>query len=142
MILAEIVNNGVKIDSLVTALETKGLLQRLAEPNLVALSGDTASFLAGGKFPVPTVQPGSSGTIPVITTQYANYGVQLNFRPTVLNNGIINLSINPTVSELDYANAVTIAGTTIPSIIERTATTTVELRDGQSFAIAGMLAGA
>jgi pilus assembly protein CpaC len=138
VILAEIVNKGVQIDTLVTALETKGLLQRLAEPNLVALSGDTASFLAGGSIPVPSVQS-SSGTTPVITTQYQPYGVQLNFRPTVLNNGIINLSISPTVSELDYTNAVTIAGTTIPGLTQRSATTTVELRDGQSFAIAGML---
>ena len=138
VILAEIVNKGVQIDSLVTALETKGLLQRLAEPNLVALSGDTASFLAGGSIPVPSVQS-SSGITPVITTVYQPYGVQLNFRPTVLNNGIINLSINPTVSELDYTNAVTIAGTTIPALTQRSATTTVELRDGQSFAIAGML---
>ena len=94
VILAEIVNKGVQIDSMVTALETKGLLQRLAEPNLVALSGDTASFQAGGSIPVPSVQS-SSGTAPVITTTYQPYGVTLNFRPTVLNNGIINLSINP-----------------------------------------------
>jgi pilus assembly protein CpaC len=138
VILAEIVNKGVQIDSLVTALETKGLLQRLAEPNLVALSGDTASFLAGGSIPVPSVQS-SSGTTPVITTIYQPYGVQLTFRPTVLNSGIINLSINPTVSELDYTNAITIAGTTVPGLTQRSATTTVELRDGQSFAIAGML---
>src|SRR5271169_2033082 len=138
VILAEIVNQGTKIDSMITALETKGLLQRLAEPNLVALSGDTASFLAGGSIPVPSVQS-SSGTAPVITTVYQPYGVQLTFRPTVLNNGIINLSINPTVSELDYTNAVTIAGTTVPGFTQRSATTTVELRDGQSFAIAGML---
>jgi len=135
VILAEIVNNGTKIDGLITALETKGLLQRLAEPNLVALSGDTASFLAGGKFPVPT--PASAFNGPTFT--YEPFGVQLRFRPTVLNNGIINLSINPSVSELDFANAVTISGTTVPSLIERTATTTVELRDGQSFAIAGLL---
>ena len=137
--LAQIVNKGVNIEGLVTALETKGLAQTLAEPNLVALSGDTASFQAGGSIPVPTVQPGSGGSIPTITTQYVPYGVLLNFRPTVLNNGIINLSINPTVSELDYANAVTIAGTAIPALTQRTATTTIELRSGQSFAIAGML---
>jgi pilus assembly protein CpaC len=138
VILAEIVNKGVQIDSLVTALETKGLLQRLAEPNLVALSGDTASFLAGGSIPVPSVQS-SSGTAPVITTVYQPFGVQLTFRPTVLNNGIINLSINPSVSELDFSNAITIAGTSVPALTQRSATTTVELRDGQSFAIAGML---
>jgi pilus assembly protein CpaC len=134
-ILAEIVNKGTQIDGLVTALETKGLLQRLAEPNLVALSGDTASFLAGGQFPVPTPSSALNGP----SFQYQPFGVQLKFRPTALNSGIINLSINPTVSELDFTNAVTVSGTTVPSLIERSATTTVELRDGQSFAIAGLL---
>ncbi|MGA8611918.1 MAG: type II and III secretion system protein family protein [Xanthobacteraceae bacterium] len=134
-VLAEVVNKGVNINTLVTALETKGLLQRLAEPNLVAISGETASFIAGGQYPVPT--PAAVG-VPAGFT-YEPYGVQLKFRPTVLNNGIINISINPTVSELDFTNAVTISGTTIPSLTERSATTTVELRDGQSFAIAGLL---
>jgi pilus assembly protein CpaC len=134
-IMAEVVNKGVQIDTLITALETKGLLQRLAEPNLVALSGDTASFLAGGQFPVPTPSSALNGP----SFQYQPFGVQLKFRPTVLNSGIINLSINPTVSELDFNNAVTVSGTTVPSLTERSATTTVELRDGQSFAIAGLL---
>ncbi len=134
-ILAEIVNKGTQIDGLITALETKGLLQRLAEPNLVALSGDTASFLAGGQFPVPTPSSALNGP----SFQYQPFGVQLKFRPTVLNSGIINLSINPTVSELDFTNAVSVSGTTVPSLVERSATTTVELRDGQSFAIAGLL---
>jgi pilus assembly protein CpaC len=134
-VLAEIVNKGTKIDALITALETKGLLQRLAEPNLVALSGETASFIAGGQYPVPT--PAAVGVAPGF--QYEPYGVQLKFRPTVLANGIINVSISPTVSELDFANAVTISGTTIPALTDRSATTTVELRDGQSFAIAGLL---
>ena len=135
-VLAEIVNNGhLNVNSVITALETKGLLQRLAEPNLIALSGETASFLAGGQYPVP--QPSAVG-VPAGFT-YEPYGVQLKFRPTVLNDGIINVSINPTVSELDFTNAVTISGTTIPALTERSATTTVELRDGQSFAIAGLL---
>jgi pilus assembly protein CpaC len=135
-VLAEVVNKGgININTVITALETKGLLQRLAEPNLIALSGETASFLAGGQYPVP--QPSAVG-VPASFT-YEQYGVQLKFRPTVLNNGIINVSINPTVSELDFANAVTISGTTIPALTERSATTTVELRDGQSFAIAGLL---
>ena len=126
------------VDLLISALETKGLARRLAEPDLVALSGDTASFLAGGEYPVPSVQS-SSGTAPVITTQYYPYGVQLTFVPTVLANGIINLRLNPSVSELDYKNAVVISGTAIPSITKREARTTIELRDGQSFAIAGLL---
>jgi pilus assembly protein CpaC len=137
-ILAEVVNKGVKIDSLITALETKGLLQRLAEPNLVALSGDTASFQAGGQFPVPIAITSGVG-IATPTIEFKDFGVILRFRPTVLSNGIINLSINPEVSELDFTNAVTISGTTIPSVVLRRATTTVELRDGQSFAIAGLL---
>ena len=135
-VLAEVVNKGgINISTVITALETKGLLQRLAEPNLIALSGETASFLAGGQYPVP--QPSAVG-VPASFT-YEQYGVQLKFRPTVLSNGIINVSINPTVSELDFSNAVTISGTTIPALTERSATTTVELRDGQSFAIAGLL---
>jgi pilus assembly protein CpaC len=138
VILAEIVNKGVQIDTLITALETKGLLQRLAEPNLVALSGDTASFQAGGQIPVPIAVTSGIG-VATPTIEFKDFGVLLRFRPTVLNSGIINLSINPEVSELDFSNAVTISGTTIPAITRRTATTTVELRDGQSFAIAGLL---
>ena len=138
-ILSQVLSkNGTTVNAMVTALEQKGLVRTLAEPNLIALSGDTASFLVGGKFPMPSVQS-SSGTSPVITTQLTPYGVQLNFRPTVLNNGIINLFVNPIVSELDYTNAVTIAGTTVPSLSDREATTTLELRDGQSFALAGLL---
>ena len=138
VILAEIVNKGIQIDALITALETKGLLQRLAEPNLVALSGDTASFQAGGQFPVPIAITSGVG-LSTPTIEFKDFGILLRFRPTVLNNGIINLSINPEVSELDFTNAVTISGTTIPSILLRRATTTIELRDGQSFAIAGLL---
>ena len=87
---------------------------------------------------MPSVQS-SSGTTPVITTQYYPYGVQLTFVPTVLASGIINLRLNPSVSELDYTNTVVISGTAIPSITKRETRTTIELRDGQSFAIAGLL---
>ena len=137
-VLAEIVNNGVKIDTLVTALETKNLLRRLAEPNLVALSGQVASFEAGGQIPVPIAVTSGIG-IATPTIEFKDFGVLLKFRPTVLGDGIINLSINPEVSQLDFTNAVSISGTTIPALTRRTATTTVELRDGQSFAIAGLL---
>jgi pilus assembly protein CpaC len=130
---------GGNIDLLLSALESKGQARRLAEPDLVALSGDTASFLAGGEYPVPSVQPGASSAAPLITTQYYPYGVQLTFVPTVLATGIINLRLNPSVSELDYKNAVVIAGTAIPSLTKRETRTTIELRDGQSFAIAGLL---
>ncbi len=131
---------GGNVDLLISALESKGLARRLAEPDLVALSGDTASFLAGGEFPVPSVQSSSTiGGAPVVTTQYYPYGVQLTFVPTVLASGIINLRLTPSVSELDYKNAVVISGSAIPSITKREARTTIELRDGQSFAIAGLL---
>ena len=138
-VLANLVNNGTgSLDIMVSALETKGLVRRLAEPNLVALSGDTAKFLAGGQFPVPTVATTTtSGATP--TFQFVQFGVSLSFVPTVLKAGLINLRIAPEVSELDFSNAVTISGTTIPSLLTRNAQTTVELRDGQSFAIAGLL---
>ena len=138
-ILAEVVNNGVKIDALITALETKGLVQQLAEPDLVALSGETASFQAGGQIPVPIAVTSGIG-VATPTIEYKDFGILLRFRPTVLENGIINVSINPEVSQLDFTNAVTFQGTTIPALTRRTATTTIELRDGQSFAIAGLLA--
>lgn len=137
--LANLVNNGSNtVDILITALEEKGLIRRLAEPDLVALSGDTASFLAGGEVPVPVVQP-SSGTTPLITVEYKPFGVQLTFMPTVTTNGIINLRLTPSVSELDYSNAVIVSGFRIPALTKREARTTIELRDGQSFAIAGLL---
>jgi pilus assembly protein CpaC len=130
--------NGASIDLLISALEEKGLARRLAEPDLIALSGDTASFLAGGEYPVPSVQS-SSGTVPVITTEYKPFGVQLTFVPTVLASGVINLRMAPSVSELDYRNAVLIGGTLVPALSKREARTVIELRDGQSFAIAGLL---
>ena len=137
--LASLVNkSGGSIDLLISALETKGLVRRLAEPDLVALSGDTASFLAGGEIPVPIVQP-SGGATPLITVEYKPFGVQLSFVPTVLANGIINLRLIPSVSELDFTNAVTVSGFRIPAMTKREARTTIELRDGQSFAIAGLL---
>jgi pilus assembly protein CpaC len=137
--LANLASKGASLDVLLTALETKGLVRQLAEPDLIALSGDTASFLAGGEYPVPAVQPGGAGAVPVITVQYQPFGVQLAFTPTVLDNGIINLRLAPSVSELNFAQAVTISGFNVPSINKREARTTVELRDGQSFSIAGLL---
>jgi pilus assembly protein CpaC len=131
-------NNGMSIDSLVTALETKGIVRRLAEPNLMALSGDAARFLAGGEFPVP-IPTQSAGGFPTISIEYKKFGVELAFVPTVLSRGVINLRVEPSVSELDFSNAVTIAGTTVPALTRRDARTTVELRDGQSYAIAGLL---
>src|SRR5262245_16945316 len=137
--LANIATRGGSLDVTLTALEDKGLIRRLAEPDLIALSGDTAAFLAGGEFPVPVAQASSAGGVPVITVQWKPFGVELTFVPTVLANGIINLRLAPSVSELDFQNSVVITGSQIPSLIKREARTTIELRDGQSFAIAGLL---
>jgi pilus assembly protein CpaC len=149
VLLASIVNtHGVSIDLLLSALEEKGLVKSLAEPDLVALSGEKATFLAGGEIPVPVVQGtnATNGTLgigvsyaPNISIEWKQFGVGLDFTPTVLNNGIINLQLNPSVTEVDAANSLNINGTTVPSLTERKAHTAVELRDGQSFAIAGLL---
>jgi pilus assembly protein CpaC len=138
-ILANLVSNSHgNLSALVTALEQKGLIRRLAEPNLIAISGETARFLAGGEFPVPVPSQTSSGA-PTVTIEYKKFGVELAFIPTVLSHGIINLRIEPSVSEPDFTNAVQIQATTVPSLTVRNTRTTVELRDGQSFAIAGLL---
>ena len=118
----------------INALEQQGLARSLAEPNLVALSGDTASFLAGGEFPVPV-----PGTLGQVSIDYKPYGVGLAFTPTVLRDGLINLVIKPEVSELDNSNPVQVAGISVPPLIVRQASTTVELRDGQSFMLGGLL---
>jgi pilus assembly protein CpaC len=118
----------------INALEQKGLARSLAQPNLVALSGETASFLAGGQFYVPV--PQSLGTV---TFAPQNYGVGLSFTPTVLKGGLIDLVIKPEVSEIDTSHSVTVAGTTVPGLITRKASTTLELRDGQSFMLGGLL---
>jgi pilus assembly protein CpaC len=130
--------NNANIDIVINALEQKGLVRELAEPNLVALSGDTARFLAGGEFPVPVPAQSSTG-VPTIAIEYKKFGVELTFTPTVLARGVIDLRIFPSVSQLDFSNTVQIAGTVVPSLTKRDAETRVELRDGQSFAIAGLL---
>jgi pilus assembly protein CpaC len=134
-LISRIVAGGVNTDLMINALEQRGLARSLAEPNLVALSGDTASFLAGGEFPVPV--PG--GPLGQITIDYKRYGVGLAFTPTVLGGGLINLKIEPEVSQLDTSHPVQIAGGSVPPLIVRRAATTVELRDGQSFVIGGLL---
>ncbi|HKA79172.1 MAG TPA: type II and III secretion system protein family protein [Xanthobacteraceae bacterium] len=125
---------GLSVNVAINALEEKGLIRSLAEPNLVALSGDTASFLAGGEFPI--LVPQSLG---VVSVDYKKYGVGLAFTPTVLRDGVINLKIEPEVSELDQSHPVQISGYNIPPLIVRRASTTIELRDGQSFALGGLL---
>lgn len=133
----------ISLDFLFDALEEKGVVKTLAEPNLIAMSGDTASFLAGGEFPVPVVQSSGGGGgatgQSAITVEFKEFGVALSFTPTVLDNGLINLVVSPEVSRLDFANAVFVSGFRIPALTTRRATTTVELRDGQSFAIAGLI---
>ncbi|MCH8238678.1 MAG: type II and III secretion system protein family protein [Proteobacteria bacterium] len=133
--ISRLLSQGANVDLIIQALEERGLARRLAEPNLIALSGDTASFLAGGEFPFPVASETDGG----ITIEFKKFGVGLSFTPTVLANGLINLKIEPEVSEIDFTNALRINGTEIPSLITRRAKTTVELRDGQSFAIAGLL---
>jgi pilus assembly protein CpaC len=121
----------------IKALEARNLLQMLAEPNLLALGGKEASFLAGGEFPVPIVQGGTG--IQTVTVQFREFGVRLKFVATPAPDGTIRLHVNPEVSALDYANAVTLSGFVIPALTTRKAETEVELRDGQSFAIAGLI---
>src|SRR5262249_4063899 len=135
VVLANLVNGGTRVDVLVNALETKGLVGNLAEPNLMALSGDTASCLPGGEFPVPIAT--SVGGVGIPSIEYKPFGVRLSFTPTVLQNGLINLRIAPEVSDVDPL--LTNATTGAPGISKRDAVTTIELRDGQSFAIAGLL---
>jgi hypothetical protein len=120
-------------------LQTKQVLQILAEPTITTISGEKADFLSGGEFPVPIAQPGSNGTAPVITVQFRPFGVKVEFTPIVNADGTIRLSVTPEVSALDYANSVTISGFTIPALSTRRASTQVELRNEQSFAISGLL---
>ena len=127
-----------KFFATLNALETEGLLTALAEPNLTATNGQTASFLAGGEIPVPIAQPGAGG-VATITIEFKKFGVRLDFTPTILDSNHVSLHVRPEVSTLDFANAVTVAGTTVPALTERTADTTVELGSGESFALAGLL---
>ena len=121
----------------VRALQTKGLFQSLAEPNLIATNGKEASFLAGGEYPYPVVQSGSGSNS--ISIQFKEFGIRLNFTPTVLGGDLIHLKVRPEVSSLDFANAVTLDGFRVPALATRRTETEVELRDGQTFAIAGLM---
>jgi len=120
-------------------LESKQILQILAEPTITTVSGVKADFLSGGEFPFPIVQPGGTGSAPVVTVQFRPYGVKLEFTPIVNEDGTIRLTVAPEVSALDYTNTVTISGFTIPALSTRRASTEVELRSDQSFAISGLL---
>jgi len=122
------------IGAAVRALESKGLFQSLAEPNLIAYNGQEASFLAGGEIPIPVVQ----GLSNAVTIQFKEYGIRLNFRPTIAGD-TIRLKVRPEVSTLDFPNGIVLSGFRIPALATRRAETDVELRDGQHLAIAGLL---
>jgi pilus assembly protein CpaC len=122
------------VGALLRALETTGQFQSLAEPNLIAYNGQEASFLAGGEFPVPVVQSGTGS----VSVQFKEFGIRLTFTPTIAGD-VIRLKVAPEVSALDFANGVSLGGFRIPALTTRRASTDVELRDGQSFAIAGLL---
>jgi pilus assembly protein CpaC len=122
------------IGGVLKALQSTGGFQSLAEPNLIAYNGQEASFLAGGEFPVPVVQ-GATGTVTVV---FKEFGIRLNFKPTIAGD-VIRLKVRPEVSALDFNNGLTLSGFRIPALITRRAETDVELRDGQTFAIAGLM---
>ncbi len=132
----------LNIEGILNALERKGMAKTLAEPTLMALSGEKASFLAGGEFPIPVAQ--TSGTSGggggnAITIEFKPFGVSLGFTPTVLGDKVINLVVEPEVSSIDPSASITVNGLVVPGLQTRRASTTVELRDGESFAIAGLL---
>ncbi len=128
----------LNVGAFLQALEAKSMAQILAEPNLLTASGHEASFLAGGEFPFPTLQGGGSG-VGQITIQFKEFGIKLNFLPTITPQGMIHMVVTPEVSSLDYANGLTISGYTIPGLDTRRVTTEVDLRDRQSFVIAGLM---
>ena len=132
---------GLSLQGILNALETKGLSRTLAKPTLVALSGEKASFLAGGEFPIPVAQSSGGGLNgqPAITVEFKTFGVSLAFTPTVLSDSTINMIVEPEVSEIDPTASLTLNGITIPGLRTRRVSTTLELRDGESFAIAGLL---
>jgi pilus assembly protein CpaC len=125
------------VGAVVKALQSKGLFQSLAEPNLIALNGKEASFLAGGEYPYPVVQSGGGNN--AVTIMFKEFGVRLSFTPTVLTGDLINLKVKPEVSSLDFGNGVNISGFRVPGLSTRRTETEVELQDGQTFAIAGLM---
>jgi pilus assembly protein CpaC len=127
----------INLGATIKDLESKSVLQILAEPNLLSLNGQKASFLAGGEFPVPVVQGGQN--IGVVTIQFRPFGVQLDFTAYIGKSNVMRLHVRPEVSTLDFANAVIISGFTVPAFSTRRAETDIELKDGQSFGIAGLL---
>ena len=133
-------NQNVELDVILNALKARGEFRSLAEPNLLAIEGTEASFLAGGEFPYPVVQSGAGGGggAPV-TIEFKEFGVRLTFTPTITNSGAIRLVVAPEVSQLDFANGVTFSGFQVPSLLTRRASSTVELNPGQHLALAGLM---
>ncbi len=127
----------LNLGAAIQALESKNLLEILAEPTVPAVNGKPASFLAGGEFPFPMVQPSTSGA--TLTLAWREYGVRLNFLPIITSSGAIRLQVTPEVSSLDYTHAVTVQGFTVPGLATRRVQTEIELESGQSFVIAGLL---
>ena len=141
-VFSDVLGTGLDIDATLSALEEKGLAKTLAEPTLVALSGERASFLAGGEFPIPVVQSGGGGGIDdnnAFTVEFKPFGVSLGFTPTVLSDRVINLVVEPEVSSIDPTASIRLGGLEIPGLQTRRASTVLELRDGESFAVAGLL---
>lgn len=131
---------GTNIEATLNVLERRGLAKTLAEPTLIALSGERASFLAGGEFPIPVLQGAGGGTGGnAITVEFKPFGVSLGFTPTVLGDKVISLIVEPEVSSIDPSASITVNGLVVPGVQTRRAKTTVELRDGESFAIAGLI---
>jgi pilus assembly protein CpaC len=128
----------LSLGATIRALQARRLLQILAEPNLLTINGKEASFLAGGEFPYPTLQGGGAG-LGAVTIVFREFGIRLNFLPTITPRGTIRLQVTPEVSSLDFANALTFQGTTVPGLSTRRVATEVELENGQSFALAGLL---
>ena len=129
----------INVGTTINALQQRNLLQILAEPNLLTETGKEASFLAGGEFPFPVVQGGAAGSVPTVTVQFKEFGVRLSFTPTLTTEGKIHLKVRPEVSALDFSNALRISGFLIPALSTRRVEAEMELEDGQSFAIAGLV---
>ena len=129
----------LNLGATIEALENNGVIEVLAEPNLIAANGKQASFLAGGEYPYPVVQGITGGGTGAVTIQFQEFGVRLNFIPTITPRGTIRLQVAPEVSALDFTNGVQISGFTVPALDVRRVKTEVELSQGQSFAIGGLL---
>jgi len=129
---------GTDVLSVIHALQADGVIKILAEPNVVAASGHQASFISGGEIPIPIVS-GSGALVNTVTIQWKEYGVKVDFQPTIIDSGVVSLKVAPEVSQLDYQNGVQLSGFVVPAISKRRAETTVELEDGQVLVIGGLL---